>query len=94
MKPWILLLCVVPLIAEASLCVVKRDPAQIHLFRVTHPCPATGHLRGACPGWQVDHIKALECCGSDAPDNMQWLSLKAHQSKSRLDNKQCKAKRG
>jgi hypothetical protein len=37
----------------------KRNPAARRAFVREHPCPATGKTSGACPGYVVDHIKAL-----------------------------------
>lgn len=62
----ILLLLLVALSAGA------RDRAQVREFRKTHPCPITGQIRGACPGWVVDHIIPLCAGGADRPFNMQW----------------------
>ena len=55
-----------------------------------HPCPATGMQRGACPGWQVDHIKPLKCGGADAPANMQWLTVHDHKLKTKREAKLCR----
>ncbi len=33
---------------------------------------------GAC---QVDHVCPLACCGTDVPENMQWLSARANRAK-------------
>jgi hypothetical protein len=52
---------------------IKRSTYQRSLFVRMHPCPATGQVTGACPGWAVDHIIPLASCGCDAPANMQWL---------------------
>jgi hypothetical protein len=45
-------------------------------FQVTHPCPATGRTRGACPGYTKDHVVPLACRGRDAPSNMQWQTVR------------------
>jgi len=54
---------------------IKRSTYQRALFVRTYPCPATGAVTGACPGWQVDHVIPLASCGVDAPLNMQWLPI-------------------
>lgn len=54
---------------------IKRSTTQRALFVRAYPCPATGAVSGACPGWGVDHVIPLACGGCDAPMNMQWLPL-------------------
>src|SRR5215472_361048 len=51
---------------------IKRSKAARNEFQREHPCPSTGSTSGRCPGYVVDHIKALECGGADASSNMQW----------------------
>lgn len=67
----------------------KRSASEVYRFRGAHPCPATGKARGACPGWEVDHIKALRCGGPDVAANMQWLTIEAHRAKSRREARTC-----
>lgn len=67
-----------------------RDPAQVRAFRADNPCPATGRTRGACPGWQVDHIVPLCAGGPDRPENLQWLRTEDHRMKTFLDTRQCR----
>ncbi len=52
---------------------VLRDSKVTTAFRAQNPCPATGLTKGACPDWQMDHIKPLDNGGCDAVSNMQWL---------------------
>lgn len=71
---------------------VKRSAASIYAFRKYHPCPVTGRVSGACPGWAVDHVIPLACGGVDAPVNMQWLptaikSCAGDQCKDRWERK-------
>lgn len=61
-----------------------RSRKQVTEFRKTHPCPVTGKTKGACPGYAVDHIRPLACCGKDDPSNMQWLSDAAHKEKHKF----------
>lgn len=49
-----------------------RDAAQVRAFRKLNPCPATQSIKGACPGYVVDHIYPLCAGGVDNPSNMQW----------------------
>lgn len=63
----------------------KRDAAMVKLFRATHPCPATGKTKGACPGYVVDHITALKNGGGDHPYNMQWQTVEDGKLKDRWE---------
>ncbi len=66
---------------------IQRSTAQVAAFKRLHPCPSNGKTRGACPGYIVDHIKALCVCGKDRLSNMQWQTL----AESRLKDKtECK----
>lgn len=67
----------------------QRSRAIVAEFKREHPCPSTGHPRGPCPGWQVDHIEPLCAGGRDATDNMQWLSVDTHKAKTRKDVAAC-----
>lgn len=66
-----------------------RSQAVLREFQLIMPCPATGLRRGPCPGWQKDHKIALECGGPDSVFNLQWLTLRVHQAKTREDNARC-----
>ena len=69
---------------------IKRSAAQVQKFRKLNPCPATNSTKGRCPGYEVDHIVPLACCGADSPANMQWLTIKQHDIKTITDNKECR----
>lgn len=69
----------------------QRSPAERLAFIRENPCPSTGHRRGACPGWEVDHVQALVCGGQDSRYNMQWLSVADHREKTRKDMRGCRA---
>jgi hypothetical protein len=60
---------------------IKRSAVAKAAFRRSHPCPSTGKTTGACPGYVVDHVKALKHGGSDSPDNMQWQTTAAAKAK-------------
>ena len=62
----------IPRAADGS---IKRSTAARAAFVREHPCPATGEVSGACPGWAVDHVIPLSVGGCDAVQNMQWLPL-------------------
>ena len=66
-----------------------RSAAARRAFRREHPCPATGRLRGACPGYVIDHINPLACGGADAPFNMQWQTVAEGKSKDAVERKDC-----
>lgn len=52
---------------------ISRRADVLRAFRKAHPCPVTGLVTGACPGWAMDHIIPLACGGCDAVWNLQWL---------------------
>jgi hypothetical protein len=64
---------------------IKRDRAQRRAFQHQHPCPSTGRTSGACPGYVVDHVKALKHGGADRPSNMQWQTVAAAKAKDKRD---------
>ena len=51
---------------------IKRSPEARKEFKKANPCPSTGKSSGTCPGYVIDHIKALKHGGADTPYNMQW----------------------
>lgn len=69
---------------------LPRDETQKQAFRKENSCPSTGEKKGACPGYQVDHKKALMNGGRDKPENMQWLSEQQHTKKTKQDIAECK----
>jgi hypothetical protein len=64
---------------------IKRSRAATSSFKKQHPCPATGKSAGRCPGYVIDHVKPLECGGTDAPSNMQWQTSAAAKAKDRTE---------
>lgn len=72
---------------------VSRSSAARAEFQRLHPCPATGAPRGACPGWQVDHVEPLKCGGPDTPANMQWLTIEEHKLKTKREARLCRRSR-
>lgn len=67
-----------------------RSSAAKSAFRYEHPCPATGKVRGACPGWIVDHIVPLCAGGADAPSNMQWQTVADAKVKDKGEWRTCR----
>lgn len=58
-------------------------------FQRANPCPSTGERRGACPGYVVDHVKALACGGLDRPENMAWQTIADAKEKDKWERKEC-----
>ena len=80
------LLAALPVTAEAKCYRCShRSASAKHSFTQRHPCPTTGRTRGRCPGYVVDHIRALKHGGADAPYNMQWQSKAAAKLKDRTE---------
>lgn len=52
---------------------ISRRADVLRAFRDLYPCPETGETRGACPGWNIDHVIPLAVGGCDAVSNLQWL---------------------
>lgn len=64
---------------------IQRSRVQVAAFKRANPCPANGNTRGPCPGYIVDHIKALCVCGKDRPYNMQWMTVAEAKKKDRVE---------
>ena len=59
-------------------------------FQRQHPCPATGNIRGACPGWVKDHRIGLCVGGEDKPDNLRWMTVADAKDKDKWERKGCR----
>ena len=64
---------------------IARSPAARREFRRASPCPVTGVILGACPGYVIDHVMALKRGGSDEPNNMQWQTIEEAKAKDRVE---------
>lgn len=84
-------LCLALLLPQAD--AGPRSKAVRADFMRTHPCPANGATRGACPGHVVDHIIPLCGGGADAVANMQWQTAAAAKVKDRDEARQCRARK-
>jgi len=69
---------------------VVRSPAARREFVQQHPCPAAGKPTGACPGYVVDHVKALACGGADSPSNMEWQTVADAKAKDKWERIGCR----
>ncbi|MDO9277658.1 MAG: HNH endonuclease signature motif containing protein [Polaromonas sp.] len=69
---------------------IPRSAAEVSAFKRHNPCPSTQLRRGACPGYQVDHVMPLCAGGADKIENLQWLSVADHRTKTRQDNRVCR----
>lgn len=78
------------LVSQHSYATIYRDHKAVAAFKRANPCPSTGKPRGACPGWQIDHIKPLKCKGVDRVENMQWLTIEDHKQKTKREAKECR----
>lgn len=64
---------------------IRRNPAARRAFQRGNPCPATGRISGACPGYVVDHLVPLKRGGADEPGNMQWQAVAEAKAKDRIE---------
>lgn len=83
------LLIVALLFAASVEARTPRSQAAKAAFARQHACPSTGQHTPHCPGYVIDHIKALACGGADDPRNMQWQTVAAGKSKDRWERKGC-----
>lgn len=92
MKTMIKTLLASVLLALLSFSVDAKQPRSKKaksVFKYTHPCPANGSRSGSCPGFVIDHIKALDCGGEDAPSNMQWQTVADGKAKNKWERVGC-----
>ena len=82
------LLVLAALAAEAF----PRSSVVLRDFQREQPCPSTGAPRGACPGFQIDHVQPLCAGGADAVENLQWLSVRDHALKTQRDVAGCRGR--
>jgi hypothetical protein len=64
---------------------LKRSSSAKTAFKHAHTCPSTGKSSGACPGYVIDHVKALKHGGADDPSNMQWQTTAEAKAKDRWE---------
>ena len=64
---------------------IQRRARAKHEYQKSNPCPSTGKTAGACPGYVIDHVRALKHGGADAAGNMQWQTKAAANAKDRVE---------
>lgn len=88
-------------IALAAACVlstahageIHRSKAVLRAFVKQQACPSTGLRRLPCPGYVIDHIKALACGGADAVENLQWQTREDAKAKDKWELNECRGKK-
>ena len=75
---------------SASAASSARASAAEAQFRAAHPCPATGLTQGLCKGYVIDRVIPPVCGGTDALENMQWLTLAEAKAKARWERIGCR----
>ena len=80
------------LVVTTATYALPRDKTERDRFVRANPCPANGNNKGPCPGYEVDHKKALMNGGKDTPENMQWHKREDHKQKTKQDFEECKKK--
>jgi hypothetical protein len=80
---------------------IYRSAAQLSVFKMLNPCPATGLTTGACAGYVIDHIWPLRCARTEAerrlfdvPENLQWQTVAAAKLKDKTEGAECRASAG
>lgn len=89
MKIIILLILSLGFFVQPAEATVRSEKAKA-TFKYLNPCPVNGHQRGACPGYVIDHIKALACGGLDVPGNMQWQTVQDGKAKDKVERQGCR----
>lgn len=82
--------CSLILVSTTALAAQPRSAQARSMFQRGSPCPATGHTKGKCPGYVVDHVIPLCAGGEDAPSNMQWQTVADGKAKDRIERRQCR----
>lgn len=72
------------LVMMSALAMPRSQSAKREFVR-QHACPATHRHALPCHGYVIDHVKALDCGGLDAPGNMQWQTLAESRAKDKWE---------
>ena len=81
----VILFCL-PSISNAE---YHRNQKAKAIFKYSHPCPSNGRNSGSCPGYIIDHVKALACGGTDSTENMQWQTKEEAKDKGKWERNGC-----
>jgi hypothetical protein len=73
---------------------VSKHVAVRAEFMRSNPCPVNGATRGACPGFEADHVIALCSGGRDEVANLEWRRKEDHTIKTKFDTMRCQLNRG
>lgn len=88
MNKLLVALALVLAVVDASACTKPRNTRERDAFVRTHACPATGSTKRApCPGYVIDHVKALCKGGTDTATNMQWQTVSEAAAKDKWECK-------
>jgi hypothetical protein len=60
------------------------------VFKLAHPCPATGLSYGECKGYVIDRIIPRICGGAEDPANMQWQTIAEAKEKDKWEQIGCR----
>lgn len=83
----ILLACAIWSPADAA---IHRSSSVKVAFMKTHACPSTGLFKLPCPGYVLDHKKALACGGRDSVANLQLQTIAEGKAKDKIERIGCK----
>lgn len=88
----IALLCTSALHATASVAAALDTHSRKAeaLFKLAHPCPATGVSNGPCKGFVIDRVIPVICGGVEEPANMQWQTLAQAREKDKWERIGCR----
>ena len=75
--------------ASAAFASERRSRAVAAEFQRENPCPSTGEMVGACPGFIKDHVIPLCAGGADSGSNMQWQTIEDAKAKDRWEREWC-----
>lgn len=81
------------LLAFAPAHAADRSYKTRKAFMLEHPCPATGEVKGPCPGYVADHIIPLCAGGLDEPWNLAWQTVEDGKAKDRIEVRECRGRR-
>lgn len=81
---------ILTLLLAISFSSIARDAKQVYAFHKLVPCPVTNKIQRKCPGYIVDHVRALACDGADNVSNMQYQTITEAKAKDKIERRGCK----